>query len=182
MPRPVESTHFTRSVRELGVQQIFARSPQAKGRMERAAGTFQDRLVTELRLAGATTIAQANQVLEQFIPRFNAQFGVTPQQLNAAYRPVDPAVNLTEIRCFKNPRKVAKDNTVKYQWRTLQMMPSEDRLPMQARRSKCLNCPTAVSRYSISAKPFLPGRRRGVQGRYGPPAALLPLLLTSDGL
>ena len=60
VPRPVESTHFTRSVRELGVQQIFARSPQAKGRMERAAGTFQDRLVTELRLAGATTIAQAN--------------------------------------------------------------------------------------------------------------------------
>ena len=57
--RPVESTHFTHSVRELGVQQIFARSPQAKGRMERAAGTFQDRLVTELRLAGAT-IAQAN--------------------------------------------------------------------------------------------------------------------------
>ena len=118
VPRPVETTHFTHSVRELGVQKIFARSPQAKGRMERAAGTFQDWLVTELRLAGAT-IAQANQVLEQFIPRFNAQFGVPPQQFNAAYRPVDPAVNLTEILCFKNPRKVAKDNTAKYQWRTL---------------------------------------------------------------
>ena len=60
VPRPVESTHFSRSIRELGVQQIFARSPQAKGRVERAAGTFQDRLVTELRLAGASTITQAN--------------------------------------------------------------------------------------------------------------------------
>ena len=87
VPRPVESTHFSRSIRELGVQQIFARSPQAKGRVERAAGTFQDRLVTELRLAGASTIAQANQVLEQFIPRFNLQFGLPPQQHDAASSP-----------------------------------------------------------------------------------------------
>ena len=55
IPRPVESTHFTRAMRELGVQQIFARSPQAKGRVERATGTFKDRLVTELRLAKAST-------------------------------------------------------------------------------------------------------------------------------
>ena len=48
------STQFSRAVDELGVQMIFALSPQAKGRVERAAGTFQDRLVTELRLAGAS--------------------------------------------------------------------------------------------------------------------------------
>ena len=59
---------------ELGVQLIFAQSPQAKGRVERAAGTFQDRLVTELRLAGATTIDDANRVLEGFLPRFNGRF------------------------------------------------------------------------------------------------------------
>ena len=117
VPRPVESTHFSRSIRELGVQQIFARSPQAKGWVERAAGTFQDRLVTGLRLAGASTIAQANQVLEQFIPHFNAQFAVRPELPDAAYRPVDPALNLTGILCFKHPRKVARDNTVKYNWR-----------------------------------------------------------------
>ncbi len=52
----VETTHFSRAMGELGIQQIFARSPQAKGRVERAAGTFQDRLVTELRLADARTI------------------------------------------------------------------------------------------------------------------------------
>ena len=50
---------FARAMAELGVRLIFARSPQAKGRVERMAGTFQDRLVTELRLASATTIAEA---------------------------------------------------------------------------------------------------------------------------
>ena len=60
VPRPVESTHFSRALRELGIQQVFARSHQAKCLVERAVGTFQDRLVTELRLAKATTIQQAN--------------------------------------------------------------------------------------------------------------------------
>ncbi len=58
---------------------IFALSPQAKGRVERAAGTFQDRLITELRLSGATTFEQARAVLKQFLPRFNRRFGVPAQ-------------------------------------------------------------------------------------------------------
>ena len=61
-------TQFGRAMAELGIQMIFALSPQAKGRVERAAGTFQDRLITELRLAGATTIEQAKAVLKQFLP------------------------------------------------------------------------------------------------------------------
>ena len=61
---------------EIGVQLIFARSPQAKGRVERTAGTLQDRLVTELRLAGTTTIDDANRVLNDFLPRFNERFRV----------------------------------------------------------------------------------------------------------
>ena len=69
-------TQFSRAMDELGVQLIFAQSPQAKGRVERAAGTFQDRLVTELRLAGAITIDDANRVLEGFLPRFNGRFKV----------------------------------------------------------------------------------------------------------
>ena len=77
---PVEATHFSRAMVELGIQQIFARSPQAKGRVERMAGTFQDRLVTEA----------------------------------------------------KHTRKVARDNTVKYNWRTLQLLPSTER-PSYAR-------------------------------------------------
>ena len=71
----------------MGIRQIFARSPQAKGRVERAAGTFQDRLVTELRLAGASTIDQANLVLKEFLLRFNEKFGVPAEQPKIAYRP-----------------------------------------------------------------------------------------------
>ena len=66
-------TQFSRAMGELGVQLIFARSPQAKGRVERTAGTLQDRLVSELWLAGATTIDDANRVLQGFLPRFNSR-------------------------------------------------------------------------------------------------------------
>ena len=124
---PVEATHFSRAMVELGIQQIFARSPQAKGRVERMAGTFQDRSVTELRLAGAGTIDQANTLLRDFLPRFNAQFGVPAELPEPAYRTWDPQRVLAEILCFKHTRKVARDNTVKYQWRTLQLLPSAER-------------------------------------------------------
>ena len=64
-------TQFSRAMDELGIQMVFALSPQAKGRVERTAGTFQDRLVTELRLAGAVTIEEANALLKEFLDRFN---------------------------------------------------------------------------------------------------------------
>ena len=85
---PGTATQFSRAMDELGIQMIFALSPQAKGRVERAAGTFQDRLVTELRLAGASTMDQANEVLQEFLPRFNARFAVAAEQPEMAYRPV----------------------------------------------------------------------------------------------
>ena len=95
--------------------------------MERAAGTFQDRLVTELRLAGAKTINQANPVLRDFLPRYNAQFAVPAELPEPAYRPWISQLPLDEVLCFKHPRKVARNNTVKYQWRTLQLLPSAER-------------------------------------------------------
>ena len=108
------------------VQLIFAH-PQAKGRVERAAGTFQDRLVTELRLAGATTIDDANRVLEGFLPHFNGRFKVPARESEAAYRAVDEGVRLDRVLCFKYRRRVARDNTVRYRWRTLQLLPCTDR-------------------------------------------------------
>jgi hypothetical protein len=116
-------TQVGRALLELGVSTIFARSPQAKGRIERAAGTFQDRLVSELRLAGAGTRDEANRVLVEFLPRFNARFAVPSTQAGGAYRRVDPELDLAAILCFKHRRKVARDNTVKYQCRTLQLLP-----------------------------------------------------------
>ena len=121
------STQFARAMAELGITQIFARSPQAKGRVERAAGTFQDRLVTELRHASASTIPEAHAVLERFLPRFNARFRVPAAQPEVAYRPLDPALPLASILSFRHPRTVARDNTVKYRWRTLQLLPGPER-------------------------------------------------------
>ena len=89
-PVPVATTQFARVMRELGVQQIFALSPQAKGRVERMLETFQDRLVTELRLADASTIDDAKEILHEFLPKFNARFAVarsTPRRPTARCRP-----------------------------------------------------------------------------------------------
>ena len=121
------ATQFARAMAELGVRLIFARSPQAKGRVERMAGTFQDRLVTELRLASASTIAEAQAVLERFLPRFNARFAVAARQREPAWRPLDPALDLGAVLAFRHTRTVARDNTVKYHWRTLQLLPGPER-------------------------------------------------------
>ena len=126
-PALFESTQFATVMQQLGIQQIFALSPQAKGRVERVASTFQDRLVTELRLAGACTMEEAAQVLQDFLPRFNDQFAVAAEQPERAYRPVPADLALTEIISIKRNRKVARDNTVKYQWRVLQLLPGMDR-------------------------------------------------------
>ena len=124
---PGMPTQFSRAMEELGIQMIFALSPQAKGRVERTAGTFQDRLVTELRLAGASGIGEANRVLDQFLPRFNRRFRVPSQHPESAFRPLNPELCLEQILCFKHRRRVARDNTVRFQLHTLQLLPGLER-------------------------------------------------------
>ena len=124
---PAGPTQFSRAMDEMGTQMIFAQSPQAKGRVERTGGTFQDRLVAELRLAGATTLEQARAVLDEFVPRFNRRFGVPPQCSEPAFRPLDPEICLEQVLCFKHRRKVDRDNTVRFQLRTLQLLPAPER-------------------------------------------------------
>jgi hypothetical protein len=95
--------------------------------VERANGTFQDRLVAELRLAGASTVEEANQVLADFLPQFNQRFGVPAAQPEPAYRTVDSELDLGSVLCIKELRRVAKDNTVQYHGRTLQLFPDLER-------------------------------------------------------
>ena len=71
-------SQFERSLAELGVELIHAHSPQAKGRVERLFGTFQDRLIKELRLAGSATLEAANGFLETYLPAYNQRFTVPP--------------------------------------------------------------------------------------------------------
>lgn len=121
-----QPTQFGRSLKELGIQPVFALSPQAKGRIERLFGTLQDRLVSELRLAGITTMEMANRTLQDFLPRFNARFGVPPSRSEKAYRQ-PPAADLDGILCFKYHRSVAADNTIRFFGRTLQLLPGLQR-------------------------------------------------------
>ncbi len=122
-----QPTQMGRALKELAIQLIVALSPQAKGRVERLWGTFQDRLVSELRLAGAATIAEANQVLGDFLPRYNTRFAVPPAQPGSAYRRPESGVCLDGVLCFKYQRTVAKDNTVRLGEHTLQLLPGPDR-------------------------------------------------------
>jgi transposase len=121
-------TQFGRALRELGITHVRAHSPEAKGRVERANGTFQDRLVSELRLSGASNITEANLVLWDFLPRFNRRFGVPAAQSGQAYRPIGLGMDIEGILCVKERRRVARDNTVQYRQRTLQLFPDADRV------------------------------------------------------
>ena len=66
-------------------------------------------------------------VLEGFLPRFNNRFKVPPQESEVVYRTIDEGVCLDKVLCFKYRRRVARDNTVRYRWRTLQLLPGTDR-------------------------------------------------------
>jgi len=94
-----------------GIAWIAARSPQAKGRIERLWGTAQDRLISELRLARATTIEQANVVLAAYLARHNRRFGVAPANPEPAWRPLPAGRSAETIFCFRHVRHVANDGT-----------------------------------------------------------------------
>ena len=117
--RPV--SQLGRALEELGIASIAARSPQAKGRIERLWGTFQDRLVAELRLAGAADRADANRVLARFLPRFNRRFAVPPASPEPAWRALPEGRTLERICCLKYRRRVANDQTVRVAGTTLQL-------------------------------------------------------------
>jgi transposase len=116
-------TQVGRALQELGIKWIGAHSPQAKGRIERLFGTFQDRLVIELRLAQASTLTEATRVLARFLPRYNARFAHTPAHAAPAWRPAPTRADLDGICCFKYRRTVQHDNTIQLDGRVLQLAP-----------------------------------------------------------
>jgi transposase len=120
-----EPTQFGRALQQLGVTYIAAQSPQAKGRIERLWGTFQDRLSSELRLAGASDIETANEVLRGFLPDYNRRFGRAPRERETAWRPA-PA-ELDRICCFHHQRSVSNDNVVQWDGRRFHIPPQPQR-------------------------------------------------------
>jgi transposase len=124
-----EPTQVGRALRELGIVAIAAHSPQAKGRVERLFGTLQDRLVAELRLAGAATLAQANAVLAAYLPRFNARFAVPAVIAVPAWRLLPPPLDPWQICCFRYTRTVGRDDTVRLGEQRVQLLPARGHGP-----------------------------------------------------
>ncbi len=117
-------TQVGRALQHLGIELIAAYSPQARGRSERMFGTLQKRLPQEMRLAGVTTMAEANRFLkETFLPQFNARFAVIPSEPGSAFVPF--AGSLKDILCVQVERTVGNDNTLRYKNMVLQI--PEDR-------------------------------------------------------
>jgi len=106
------TTHFKAILNDLGIELIQADSPQAKGRVERLFETLQDRLVKALREAKAETLMEANQVLQDYLPKHNQRFIKKAAQEGSAFVPWPPSLAPDEHFCFHYARRVRNDNTI----------------------------------------------------------------------
>jgi transposase len=107
-------TQFGRAMQELNVQIICANTPQAKGRVERANQTLQDRLPKELRLRGISDWDAGNAFLPEFIDDFNARFAVLPRSSHDAHRPLSKSENLAQIFTWQESRILSKNLTIQF--------------------------------------------------------------------
>src|SRR6516162_5728626 len=117
-------TQFGRALLALNIDIICANSPQAKGRIERAFGTLQDRLVKELRLAGISSIAAANAWVPGFITAYNARFGRDPANVKDLHRPLSRSDDLDEILAWREERTVTRNLTLHYDRMMLLLAPT----------------------------------------------------------
>jgi hypothetical protein len=121
-------SQFERALSELGVEMIHAHSPQAKGRVERLFGTFQDRVIKEMRLAGITTMEEANRFLVGYLPIYNRRFSVKAAGAADLHRPVPKVLALDGILCIKIERTLRNDFTVAHDRKLYQI---QDNLRVQ---------------------------------------------------
>lgn len=118
-------TQYGRALEELDIIPIYARSPQAKGRVERLFGTLQDRLVKELRLKGICSIAKANKYLkEEYITKHNTMFAEAPKSETNLHQSI-ARYDLNNIFCLKEDRKINNDFTIAYKNKWLQLLPKQ---------------------------------------------------------
>lgn len=109
-----DPTQVGGALKALSIEAIYALSPQAKGRIERLFGTFQDRLSAELSLAGITEIPEANEFLDtQFLASFSAQFARPPAKSQKAWRPRPRELDLDRICSLRYEATVGNDNAVR---------------------------------------------------------------------
>ena len=115
-------TQFGRAMDELGIELIFANSPQAKGRVEKVNHTLQDRLVKELRLNRVTSMEEGNQMLPAFMEAFNRRFAVQPRSPVNLHRPLSSSDVLEHILVQKHHRRLSTQLTISYGSRIYQII------------------------------------------------------------
>ena len=131
--RDDQPTHFEIAMQTLAVELIFANSPQARGRGERINGSFQGRLVAELRRAGIKTASAASDYLNQiFIPKYAHRFAVQPKDPASAFRPAPKGIDLRAILCAHHRRNVDNDNTITLRGLRYQLLPSRHTIRLTA--------------------------------------------------
>jgi len=105
-------SQFERGLEELGVRVIHASSPQAKGRIEKLFGTFQDRLIKEMRLKGIKTKEEANKFLEYYLPLYNKRFSFKAAKEGDLHREIPQGLDIDKVLCIKTKRSVRNDFTI----------------------------------------------------------------------
>lgn len=163
-------TQFTRAMEEdLGIEVILAHSPQAKGRVERGFRTHQDRLIKELRLAGISTMADANKFLhEVYIPKHNRRYAVEPADSVDVHKPLLPSHDLNAILSIQKDRQVHNDSIVRIDNRFLLLAPGHGLRPktkvvVEQRIDGTLRiaCKGRYFRYKqVAARPYIPEQLR----------------------
>ncbi len=114
-------SQFSRAAKELGIDVIYADSPQAKGRIERLFNTFQNRLIKEMRLKGIKSTEEGNRFLKHYLPAYAKRFSVVPTNDTDLHRPVPNGVNLNASFCVKTIRVLRNDFTVAYNGKLYQI-------------------------------------------------------------
>ncbi|MCK4325748.1 hypothetical protein KAW55_03240, partial [bacterium] len=114
-------TNFERAMKELGVVVIHANSPQAKGRIERAFRTFQDRLIKELRLAGIKSKDEANEFLDRYLPKYNRRFSIPAAKEANLHRKALGEKALKKILCVRTKRTLRNDAVIRHNNRFYQI-------------------------------------------------------------
>jgi transposase len=120
--KQVNLTQFGRAVDELGITVIKAKSPQAKGRIERLWETLQSRLPVEFKVHEIRTMETANAFLKEFMDSYNARFAVEPEDPQTAFRQLDASIDLNTILCIKKERILINGSTFSYGGKHYQLM------------------------------------------------------------
>jgi hypothetical protein len=134
-------TQFARALTELNIDIICANVPQAKGRVERAFGTLQDRLVKELRLANIGTVAAANDWLPAFIADYNSRFSRAPANDKNLHRPLAAMDDFDEILAWREQRTVTRNLTLHYDRMMLILEPTSLARTLSRKTVEVVNYP-----------------------------------------